>query len=292
MLYTLKSNTLTVTVSSLGAEVISVRCAGDCEYIWQGNPEYWSGQAPILFPICGRLFGGTYTYRGKEYEMGIHGFARTSEFTVSHADDTHISMTLTQNEQTLAQYPFDFELTVSYTLNGNSLSSSVNIKNTGEKTMPATFGAHPGFNVPLDSGEFEDWYVEFGNDCTPNEIVLSDTCFNTGRKRAYPLVNSRIIPLRHILFDIDAVFIDKVCPPVTLKSDKSSRYVKLEYATEDMPYIGLWHKPQSSAPYVCIEPWCGLPAYDGVTDDIEKKNDMLHILPSREKTICYKMIFG
>ena len=202
MLYTLKNNTLTVTVDSLGAQVLSVRSSDGCEYIWQGNPEYWTGHAPLLFPICGRLFGGKYTYRGKEYELGLHGFARKSEFTVCEADDFHIVLSLTQNEDTLAMYPFEFEFTVSYVLDGNSLSSSVNIKNTGKKTMPATFGAHPGFNVPLDCGEFEDWYVEFASDCTPNELVLSDTGLNTGKKRAYPLVDSRIIPLHHSLFEI------------------------------------------------------------------------------------------
>ena len=156
--------------------------------------------------------------------------------------------------------------------------------------MPATFGAHPGFNVPFDNGSFEDWYLEFGEDCTPNELVLSDTCFNTGKKRPYELTNSRVLPLRHGIFDIDALFMDRIAPSVTLKSDLSKRYVTLCYA--DMPYLGLWHKPQSSAPYVCIEPWCGLPTFDGAKEVICEKNDMFHILPSKEKTIRYQMIFG
>lgn len=290
MIYTLKSKNLTVSISTLGAEVVSVLCGGGCEYIWQGNAEFWTGQAPLLFPICGRLFGGKYTYGGKEYAMNIHGFARASEFSVLEADDSHIALTLTQNESTLSQYPFDFELTVSYTLDQNTLSSTVNIKNTSDKTMPAAFGAHPGFNVPLDNGSFEDWYIEFSEDCTPNELMLSDTCFNTGKKKAYPLVNSRIIPLRHSLFDIDAIFLDRVAPAVTLKSDRSDRYVTLRYP--QMPYLGLWHTPRTEAPYVCIEPWCGLPAYDGVTENFETRNDMFHILSGKEKTITYEIIFG
>lgn len=291
MFYTLKNEILTVTASTLGAEIVSVK-RGVCEYIWQGNPEFWSGRAPILFPICGRLFEGKYTYHGKEYEMGIHGFARKSEFKVMEASENHIVFLLEANGETLAQYPFDFELTVCYTLNGDKLSSAVTVKNTGDRVMPATFGAHPGFNVPLDSGNFEDWYIEFAEPCTPNELVFSDTCFNTGKKRAYPLEKSRIIPLRHSLFDVDAIFMDKITSPVTLKSDKSSRSVTLEYSASEMPYLGLWHKPQSSAPYVCIEPWCGLPSYDGEVENIEVKNDMLHISPSDEKAISYGIIFG
>lgn len=289
MIFTLEDNFVKVNVSSVGAEVVSVK-RGDCEYMWQGNPEFWSGQAPLLFPICGRLFGGTYTYEGREYSMNIHGFARKSEFTVKEFDGGHIVLSLSQSEATLECYPFDFELTVTYTLTENKLSSAVSIRNTGDKILPAAFGAHPGFNVPLDSGNFEDWYLEFSEDCTPGELVLSETCFNTGKKRAYELENSRILPLKHSLFDVDAVFFDKVAPSVTLKSALSKRYVTLEYP--DMPYLGIWHKPQSTAPYVCIEPWFGLPAYDGERDDIMKKSDMLHVLPTKEKTFTYSMIFG
>lgn len=289
MIYTLENDFIKVKISTVGAETVSVK-RGECEYIWQGNPEFWQGQAPLLFPICGRLFGGTYTYEGREYSMNIHGFVRKSEFTVKEADRCHIVLSLSQNEATLECYPFDFELTVSYTLAEDKLLSAVNIKNTGDKVLPATFGAHPGFNVPLDSGSFSDWYLEFSEDCTPNELILSETCFNTGKKRAYELENSRILPLRHSLFDVDAVFFDKVAPAVTLRSALSERYVTLEYP--DMPYLGIWHKPQSSAPYVCIEPWFGLPAYDGERDDIMKKSDMLHVLPNKEKTFAYSIIFG
>ena len=262
-----------------------------CEYIWQGNPEFWASRTPILFPICGRLFGGKYTYEGKEYDkLTIHGFARGSELEVTEADDTHIEFLLNANDETREMYPFEFTLRVSYTLEGSAVRSDVVIENTGDKVLPATFGAHPGFNVPLDNGSFEDWYIEFGEDCAPNELVFSDTCFNTGKKRAYPLKDGRIIPLRHSIFDIDAVFMDRIAPSATLKSDKSDRYVTFKY--EGMPYLGLWHKPKTDAPYVCIEPWCGLPSFDGQIDDMATKNDMFRILPARQKKISYELIFG
>ena len=165
MIYTLKNDILEIKISSMGAELVSAK-RGDCEYVWQGDEKYWSGQCPILFPICGRLFGGNYTYEGKSYEMNIHGFARRSEFNVVSSSDSEIVMSLRANESTLAQYPFDFMLTVSYTLTDEELLSEIRIKNAGDRTMPATFGAHPGFNVPLDNGSFEDWRIEFFEDCT------------------------------------------------------------------------------------------------------------------------------
>ena len=289
MVYTLKNQALRVDISSLGAEIMSVTKNG-CEYVWQGNPEFWAGRTPILFPICGRLFGGKYTYGGKEYEMNLHGFARNSEFETAKLTDTYAEFKLRANEKTKACYPFDFELTVSYTLDGNAIRSSAVIKNTGNETLPATFGAHPGFNVPLDNGSFDDWYLEFSEDCTPDELVFSDTCFNTGIKKAYPLKDGKILPLRHSLFDIDAIFMDRVAPSVTLKSDKSQRYVTVRY--DGMPYLGIWHKPRTEAPYVCIEPWCGLPSFDGKIDDMATKSDMFHVQAGRSKTVSYEIIFG
>ncbi|MBO7309849.1 MAG: aldose 1-epimerase family protein [Clostridia bacterium] len=289
MLYTLKNDSLCVKISSLGAELTSVTKNG-CEYIWQGDPDFWEGQAPILFPICGRLFGGSYTYGGKEYQMDLHGFARSSEFSLTKQSDTEIALTLTQSDSTMEIYPFEFELTITYTLSENKLSSFVCIKNTGNAVMPATFGAHPGFNVPLDNGNFDDWYLEFSEDCTPNELVLSSACFCTGKKRPIPLESSRIIRLCHELFDADALFMDRVPNSITLKSQCSNRFVTLDYP--GFPYLGLWHKPHSKAPYVCIEPWHGLPSYDGIKDDLEQKNDTFHILPQKTKNISYSITFG
>ena len=103
MNYTLKNDVLTVEISDLGAQILSVK-RGNCEYIWQRDEKYWANCAPIMFPVCGRIFGSTYTYGGKEYHMENHGFARMSVFEVKQDDDCHITFTLTDNEETLKQY--------------------------------------------------------------------------------------------------------------------------------------------------------------------------------------------
>ncbi len=289
MIYTLKNNALTVNVSSVGAEIMSVTRDG-LEYMWQGDPKFWASRAPLLFPVCGRSFGGVYTHGGKTYELTNHGFARRQDFAAKQATDTELVLVTAATDETRAVYPFDFELTVIYRLEGDRLYSEVTVTNTGDVALPSTFGIHPGFNVPLDNGSFEDWYLEFGEECTPNELVFSDTCFNTGKKRPYPLKDAKLLPLRHELFNIDAIFMDRIFPSVTLKSDKSERSVTVNF--QGFPYMGVWHKPKSDAPYVCIEPWCGLPSFDGVVDDVMTKNDMLHLLPSHSHTYKYDIIFA
>ena len=53
-----------------------------------GDPAFWTGRAPLLFPIVGRADGGVYRLDGKEYALPQHGFARRQAFAlVEHASD-------------------------------------------------------------------------------------------------------------------------------------------------------------------------------------------------------------
>ncbi len=291
MVYKIKNNELEVSVSDRGAELISVK-RGECEYIWVAEGEdFWKRRAPLLFPVCGRFFEGKYTYRGKIYELPCHGFLRASEVKLSCQTENSLTFELESSEETKKVYPFDFLLKISYILDKSKLDTRLEIINTGSEALPVSAGGHPGYNVPLDGkGSFEDYYVEFGEECSPDEIIFSDSCLLTGRRRAYPTENGRIIRLRHNLFDRDAVFMSRAASSITLKSDKTDRYVKMIYP--DMPYVGLWHTPETEAPFVCIEPWCGLPAYDGVCEDIETRHDMFRIIPGSKKIVGYSTIFG
>lgn len=290
MIYYINNDLLTVGVSDKGAEIISVKSTDGCEYIWQGDKNYWAGQAPLMFPICGRLFGGHYTYNEKEYEMNLHGFARHESFSLKEFEEDSIIFELKENESTLTQYPFPFTLTVAYRLCGNRLTGKITVSNSGEKLLPFAIGLHPGFNLPLNEGKFEDWYVEFTEPCYPDKILLSDTCFVSGRREAFYLEDGRRLSLRHDLFDNDAIFLSRVSNELTLRSNTSERYVRFNF--EGFPYLGFWHAPKTDAPYVCIEPWCGLPSFDGVIDDFAKKNDMFRLGSGETREAKYTLIFG
>ena len=289
MLYTLQNDTLTATVSTLGAEMCSVK-RGACEYIWQGDPAYWSGKNPLLFPICGRLAKGKYTYGGREYEMQLHGFVRKLEFACLRHTDTEIELRLTDNEQTRAVYPFAFALTISYRLCGSRVELRADMENCDANPMPATFGGHPGFRVPLDGdSDFSEWFLEFGEECDPNAIEIAPSGLQTGLRTAYPLQNRRILPLSHDLFRIDGIFLARMASSVTLRSHRCERSVTLRYP--DMPYLGIWHAANTDAPFVCIEPWCGLPDFDGRVRDLTQKSELFHIPPQASQTVGFDMIF-
>lgn len=289
MLFTIKNDLISLTVDDFGAEITSVVRNGT-EYIWQADPAYWNRHAPVLFPICGRLTDGKYTYRGKEYEMMLHGFARFSQFEAEQTGDTELTFTLKSSEETKKQYPFDFVFKVIYRLDGAKVVSDLVVKNEDKERMPFTVGLHTGFNIPFDNkAGFEDYDLIFDEDCSPDHLLFSDTCYQTGKKVAYPITDGKVIPLRHNLFVRDAVCLAHTPGKVTVASKKTERAIKFDYS--GFPYLCLWHKPLCEAPYMCIEPWYGLPAFDDVVDDFDKKTDMFRMASGEEKTFTYSIEF-
>ena len=287
MIYTIKNELLTVEISSLGAELQSIKTNDGCEYLYQGNPEFWSGRAPIMFPICGRFFGGKYTYLGKEYEMGSHGFARHSEFEMTSLAESTVTLTLTENEETKKSYPFNFRFDVTFSLKGGTLFVDYKVTNTDEKTLIFALGGHPAFNVPLAEGlKFEDYSVEFDNPCDAIKVDLSKTCFCTYDDKIYTQGGTKTINLTHDLFDNDAIFLYNVPKKITLSSPLDSRAVTVRF--DKMKYVGLWHATGKAAPYVCIEPWNSIPSKDGEIDNLLTKREMIHL----EKGYVHKTGFS
>ena len=284
-LYTIQNDRLTVTVSDRGAELYSVKDRGGYEYLWQGNVEgLWKSRAPILFPICGQVWNGRYTWQGKTYELGCHGFARKRTFDVTQVAPDCIRATLVANEETKALYPFDFALTLCYRLEDNRLYCEAEIENRGEGPMPFSFGFHPGFNVPMDDTAFEDWHLTFSEPCAPREIVVTESGFITGETIPRPLKDGQILPLTHSLFDINSPFYKNVPSAVRLESEKSPRAITLSY--EGLPYLGLWHDEKTDAPYVCIEPWHGMPTIEGKDEKLETKTDTVTLRPGEKTTFA------
>ena len=50
--YTLTNGKITAILRDFGAELISLKDEAGTEYLWQGDPVYWSGQAPVLVSYC------------------------------------------------------------------------------------------------------------------------------------------------------------------------------------------------------------------------------------------------
>ncbi len=289
MNYIAETELIRVEISDKGAELQSIILKSDgCEYLWQGDEKYWDGRAYNLFPICGRVVDGKYIYKGKTYDMPIHGFAKDSVFKAEQKSAREIAFTLVPNDEIRAMYPFDFEYRVTYILEGDSIETVYDVKNNGENDMYFAVGAHPGFNVPLtESEKFDDYYLEF--DCAKQVRKLIFTPFyNTGRTEPYELKDGKIIELSHAYFGEKANFFTDISRGVTLKSRVGTKSVRVEYP--EMQNIGFWHLKNSDAPYVCIEPWCSVPSMDGGICDLEKKEQMTCISKGEKYRNGFKII--
>ena len=292
MLFVIENDLLKVSVDSCGCEIVSiVGKKDDTEYVWGGNTEFWAQHAPTMFPICGRLQDGKYTYRGKTYEMNLHGFARHAEFTIAEKTPTSISMTLTDNEAIYATYPFHFAFTITHTLDGETVRTDYKVENKSDVPMPYAVGGHPGYNLPLGGkGSFTDCYIEFDTVAPVRKLVLTERCLMTEDTVEFPLIDGTKLDLHHGLFDNDAIFLVDMAKGVTLKSKVSDKFVAMKY--DDMKYLGLWHKPLTEAPYMCIEPWTSVPAYDGKVDDLETKRDLAHLGAGETAYLGYSITIG
>ena len=83
----LQNENLSINVNSFGGALSSIKDKDGLEYLWQGDKKYWSGQAPVLFPICGSLRNGKAVIGGdKETTMPRHGIVRKREFELENSD--------------------------------------------------------------------------------------------------------------------------------------------------------------------------------------------------------------
>ncbi len=288
MLYSIENKFLKITVDTFGAQLQSIQTKpAEREYLWQGDSAYWTGRAYNLFPTIGRMYKNTYTYQGKTYKLRNHGVARYNAFKCVDRTATKLVFLLTENEETLQEYPFKFNFYVTFLLENNKLTVRYDVENTDDKTLIFGVGGHPGINVPFENGNFEDYYVQFDEKTNVEQRTLSENKFLSGAAEPYPLRDGLKIPLRHPLFDNDAIILAKTCRCVHLKNTLSKTSVTVRY--DDFKYLGLWQMPMTDSPFVCIEPWSALPATEGIIDDLEKKADMTHLKPNERYSAAYSI---
>ena len=279
MIHTIKNEFLTVSAKEAGAELMSILGAEGTEYLWQGDAKYWSDRALNIFPYVARLNGGKYYLDGELHEMAIHGIAPYRCFTVTENDGKRMVFELRADEKTRAEYPRDFVFRIVYALEGKTLTVSFVCENRDEKTMYFGLGGHPGFNVPLAPGKkFEDYRLRFAETCEPLRVGFNADCFVTHEDVPFHLENGTDIPLRHDLFDDDAIVLRDMAREVTLDCGEGPG-VTVRFP--GMQYLGLWHWPRTDAPYVCIEPWCSLPADAGKITVFEEQRDLIALEPGK-----------
>ena len=283
---TIQNDVLSVTVDSFGAGLTSIFSDG-IEYLWQGEPAYWFGQAPIMFPICGCLRDGKATLEnGKTVELARHGFARRNEFTLLEATNQDVTYELVSNENTLSAYPFPFRLKMHYELDGNKVLIHHIVTNTGTETMPFFIGGHPGFNCPMRKGEkFEDYVVEMEVPEYANCPTISESGLLLDEERVLRFDNQSVLPLEHKLFYQDAICLEHPKSNYAFLRHKDSEHgIRVDFKGFD--FFQIWSSA-NDGPFVALEPWTGTATTSSEDDIFEHKRGVRKLAPGETETITY-----
>ena len=273
----ISNNVLSVDISTLGAELYSVKKDGK-EYIWNADPAVWGFHAPHVFPICGKLRNDTLRYNGCEYTLGKHGYVRFCEFELEKAESDRVTFLLRSNEESRKMYPFDYELRISYVLDGASVKVFYNVNNKTDGDMYYSIGGHEGYLCPEG---INDYTLHFEKS---EDFVHTADFSLISPKNILVLENSDVFPLNYDYFKEDSLnFLGLKSRWVRLTN--GSRSLRIDY--EGFDYLLLWTKSDGSGKYICIEPWNGLPDFEGAPEDFSEKLGISKIAKGESTELCH-----
>lgn len=260
---TISNEFLTATFSEIGAELKSLKY-NDKEYIWYGDPKFWTGSSPVLFPICSGLKDDEFIYEGKTYTLQKHGFARKAKFQVETVDSNTATFLLSSDNCPQDNYPFQYEFRIIYTLVGKKINIEYNIRNLTDGDMYFSVGAHEAYHCPEG---IENYEIIFDKKENLDDYQL------VGSLLSYDIVNygkdTDTLQLDNSLFANDClIFKNLNSRGVILRNKTTDQKIKVDF--EGFPFLLIW--TVSGAPFVCIEPWCG------ITDSIDTNKH----LPEKE----------
>jgi len=267
MTYELKHKDYAIKVDSLGAELKSFLLK-DEEYLYLGDSKYWHRSSPVLFPNVGKLKNNNYIYDNKKYTLPIHGLARHLEFELKEQSSTCLSFVLREDEQTLTHYPFCFELTLTYTLKEEGLKINYTVKSDEEILF--SLGAHPAFllKAPIDESFFSFDKVE-NQDAIGLNLEYGCICDVKDFR-----LDSNTLHLEKNIFSKDAlIFKNLNSKNVSMNNTKNKKSVQMNF--DGFEYLAFW--APVDAPFVCIEPWCGIADDVNTNHQFEEKISIIKL---------------
>ncbi len=126
--------------------------AGKMTIIGEPFPYENSYAGALMFPFCGRITNGLYSFDGKNYQLDIndkannaslHGLIYNKIFQLKSKTESSVNLTHTSDRQ--ESFPFKYEIELLYELHENSFSLRAKVTNKDEKSFPFALGWHPYF---------------------------------------------------------------------------------------------------------------------------------------------------
>lgn len=259
----ISSNSLTASIDTMGAQLMSLR-KGESEYLWQGDSNWWPRRAPILFPIVGVLKNGKAESAEGTVSLARHGLARLNQFEVVEQSPSSVTLQLKSTEETRKAYPYDFELRLIFSVDGDTLTQTYEVTNPANVVLPFTLGAHPAFNIPVpgvEAASLDQYHLLFTHSWTSYGPSITDEglCDYTTPQRL--IVDSDTLPLSWELIDREKTITLEDVPDrrITLTANvgATSETHGIQMDFEGFDYLGIW-SAAPGCPFVALEPWCGI----------------------------------
>lgn len=279
---TLANSRLSAEIAAQGAELTSLRDASGRDFLWDGDPQWWLGRAPLLFPMVGRASADRIKVAGRYYPLPQHGFARRRRFEIVSASSTDCLLRLSADDETRAAYPFAFRLDVAFELRESTLAVRATVFNEGEVPLPCAFGFHPAFRWPLPGAEGAH-EVAFDREETAPIRILADGLL-AAEELPSP-VERRRLRLAPALFELGALIFDRLASRRVVYGAPGGPSVAVVF--RDMPHFGLWTKP--GAPFVCLEPWQGFAAPVGFDGEFADRPGVVSIAPHADRVFAMEI---
>ncbi|MGM9636734.1 MAG: hypothetical protein ACI3YK_01975 [Eubacteriales bacterium] len=280
MEYRLQNDRLCLNFTDVGGKLLSVGNPAGEHFLWSGDPAYWDDRAPILFPFCGRCRDGCYRWQGKQYSMPIHGFLPHTPMRVTEQIRDSITFTLESDEQTFAVYPFEFTLELCYRLSDNRIGVTATVR-AGKTPLPFSLGAHPGF--VLDG--FGDYRLTFASPCEPISLEITEAGLLGKGRTPCPTDGNHTLTLSPDRLGTCGLFLQDVTREAVLWRQGGRHKIQLFF--EDFATLGIWRPDE--APFVCLEPWNGLPAPDGTETDLSDKPGVLRLAAGESRRMGFEI---
>lgn len=284
----IRSDRLSAEISTLGAELRALRDEAGRDLLWDGDPAWWTGRAPVLFPIVGAVANDTIHVDGTAYALAKHGFARKTEWQLVEQTESCATFRLADSEATRAVYPFAFRLDLRFAIEGATLSMVATLDNVGTRDLPASFGFHPALRWPLPYGAEKDAHRVIFAAPEPAPIRRID---GAGLMRPAPeptpVIGDMLAPDAS-LFEDDAIIFDRLASRSLSFGAPGTRGLQVDFP--DMPELGIWQKP--GAPYLCIEPWAGYADPQGYSGELRDKPGILKLPAGSSHIFTMKITLG
>ncbi len=164
------------------------------------------------------------------------------------------------------------------------------LKNSDQKTIYFSIGAHPGFRAPIAADEKkEDFEIIFEKREKVKRYFLNKENVLSGESETF-LDNNDRVEVNAKLFEKGAIVLkEHKSRSITLKSRKSGRFVKMDFS--GFPCFGIW-SPKPEAGFVCLEPWYGVMPLAGSSQDITKKEQVISLGKGKVFSSVYQITVG